>query len=105
MKPVNKILIAILSALMVLAFSFQAEAAYTTYTPITPVDINSHDDNDVVYAGREYTLTCSTSTDTDYNTSTCSTVNDPVVHIWSGLTRRRVQALCGPHRLQPVTLQ
>ena len=56
-------------------------------TPITDVTITSPDDGDTVFAGGEYTVTCSTSTDHD---RTCqsqagsSVPDNSITHTWSG---------------------
>jgi len=56
---------------------------YTVYTPITDVSITgSLDNGDIVVAGMQYTLTCTTSTDMDLRI--CTPVSDPVTHTWSG---------------------
>ncbi len=55
-------------------------------TEITSVTITSHSNGDIVFAGEEYTVTCSTSTDSDLSCESHpeSPTNDPVTHTWSG---------------------
>ena len=72
MKNYKKIIIAVL---LLIGFGFASEVlAYTYYehTVITAPDINSHDTNDTVFAGGEYTITTTPSTDRDKYYSSCS---------------------------------
>lgn len=56
---------------------------YTVHTPIVDVTITSHTTGQHVFAGQEFTVTCSTSSDADY---ACpgGTVPDTVAYTWSG---------------------
>ncbi|MHC4155340.1 MAG: hypothetical protein ACYST6_10530 [Planctomycetota bacterium] len=82
MRPLKTIIIGV-SILIALCPVHVAIAGYTTWTPITNVTITSHSDGDIVLAGCQYTLTCTTSTDVDCHDGD-HTHNDPVVHTWSG---------------------
>lgn len=79
----HKELIIVISFLIAIVAVKMTMAAYTAYTPITAVDITSHSDDDPVLVGEDYTVTCTTSTDTDCEVGV-STVSDPVTHTWSG---------------------
>lgn len=86
MKSHKKIIIAF-SALIILGFTCIALATWTyeTYTAITDVSITSHSDDDIVYVGQEYTVTCTTSTDDDRCIEAPQdVVGDKVTHTWSG---------------------
>lgn len=82
MRTHKKLIIAI-SMLLLFAAVGTAVAYYFQYTEIDDVTITSHSDNDVVFINQEYTVTCTTSSDQDCDTST-GIVDDPVTHAWSG---------------------
>jgi len=86
MKNYKKFIIAVL---LLIALGFTSPVIGVTYyehTAITAPDINSHSDNDTVFAGGDYTVTCIPSTDTD---KYCDHLgwhypSDNIVHTWSG---------------------
>ena len=86
MKSHKKLIIAVLLLIGLGAIGTALGVVYYAYTPITAVDINSHSDNDTVFAGGEFTVTCTTSTDTDKycDSSGWHYPWDPVTHTWSG---------------------
>jgi len=86
MKSHKKLIIVVLLLIGLGAVSTALGFIYYAYTPITAVEINSHSDNDTVFAGGEFTVTCTTSTDRD---KYCDSLgwhypSDPVTHTWSG---------------------
>ena len=85
MKIYKKHIIAVLF-LIVLGNAGNAMAwTYETDTAITAVEITSPNDTATVYAGGNYTATCTTSTDRDRCIeSPYDYVWDTVVHTWSG---------------------
>ena len=79
----HKKLAVLISVVATLGIIGTAIAGYITYTPIDDVSITSHNNGDIVFAGHDYTLTCTTSTDKDCDDEG-EIVNDPVTHTWSG---------------------
>lgn len=83
-KTHKKFIMAI-SILVVLGVVGTAMAVYTAWTEITSVSITSHSDGDVVFASHDYTVTCTTSTDTDcHDEGGWHLESDPVTHTWTG---------------------
>jgi hypothetical protein len=85
MKKKHYIGVAVVLLLGVLATAFGIE--YDAYTPITDVNITGTLSNGVsVPINTSYTMTCSTSTDTDHYCDETGDhyPNDPVTHTWSG---------------------
>ncbi|MHC5059957.1 MAG: hypothetical protein ACYTFK_02580 [Planctomycetota bacterium] len=84
MKSHKKLIIAF-AVLIAIGIAGVAVAAYTAYTAITNVSITSHSDDDIVYVNQEYTVTCTTSTDTDcHYEGGWHLESDPVTHTWTG---------------------
>ena len=79
----HKKLAVLISVVAALALIGTAIAGYIKYTPIDDVSITSHNDDDIVFCGCSYTVTCTTSTDEDCDDEG-EIVNDPVTHTWSG---------------------
>jgi hypothetical protein len=86
MKSHKKLIIAVVLLIGLGAVGTVLGVVYYAYTPITAVDINSHSDNDTVFAGGEFTVTCMTSTNRDKccDSSRWHYSWDPVTHTWSG---------------------
>ncbi|MFC1678031.1 hypothetical protein ACFL3G_13355 [Planctomycetota bacterium] len=79
----------IIALMILIGFGFASPVLAVTYyehTAITTPDINSHSDNDTVYAGGEFVLTCIPSTDIDkyYDCGEWHYPSDNIVHTWSG---------------------
>jgi len=65
MKTYKKLIIALSLLIALGAVGTAIAVTYYEHTVITAPDITSHSDNDTVFAGGEFTVTCTTSTDRD----------------------------------------
>jgi len=86
MKAYKKLMIAT-SLFIVLAVAYIAAGYdYYVYTPIEDVDITYPAFGQIFFAGCDYTVTCTTSTDIDCHQEGGDIVydDDPVTHTWSG---------------------
>lgn len=86
MKAHNKLTIAASLVLVLGAVGIAMAIDYGVYTPIEDVDITYPATFQIVFAGCDYTVTCTTSTDEDCHQEGDEIIidDDPVTHTWSG---------------------
>jgi len=86
MKARNKLTIAASLVLVLGAVGIAVAIDYGVYTPIEDVDITYPVYAQIVFAGCDYTVTCTTSTDEDCHQEGDEIIidDDPVTHTWSG---------------------
>jgi predicted outer membrane repeat protein len=87
MKACNKLVIATSLLIALVVAHIAAGYDYYEYTPIDDVDITSPVFRQILFAGCDYTVTCTTSTDTDCHKEGGDIIydDDPVTHTWSGV--------------------
>jgi predicted outer membrane repeat protein len=86
MKAHKKLTLAASLLLVLGAVGTAIAIDYGVYTPIDDVDITYPVTRQIVFAGCDYTVTCTTSTDEDCHLEGGDIIidDDPVTHTWSG---------------------